>query len=412
MDRNDEWDDEVHAENEVLVELDLQVQVEPNEPERGGDQDQDLSLSSDIYLLKNQAFLWEYDSKLKLKEEYHTPIIFGCNKSPTKNAFRGNDVEKPEMLKALEKSFNRTFPLSMEQVPAMTLRRGHMKCMSDYTLFIEVNPKDEFYKKIRKAVTDPVLYVELKVDEVQGLIEILLDDEDFSDLKPFKREFCRVVNKKLKRSEDIKGFISVKLGGKENKLTENGGCLGDKLLNENADKDYTLVGGSGKEMNCHQLILKLHGPFFRKMLESGMKESSGIVTLAELNDEAMEAFLKFLYKWDVEEPMKNFSIAMNLLKVGHTYHIKDLEESMIQVFNNRRNASDNFHWNKGCSLEKVVELYTFAHNVGVTCAGVEETCVKILKSRLDELKDTKLLDKIFATNIDVGKKLFLAFGRK
>ncbi|CAL8115195.1 unnamed protein product [Orchesella dallaii] len=353
------------------------------------------------------------DYELKLKKKYQTPIIFGCNKSRTKsNPSRGNDIEKPGMLKALEKSFNRTFPLSMQQVPAMTLGRGMVECMSDYRLFIEVNPKDEFYKKIRKAVNDPVLYVELKVDEVQGLIEILLDDDDVSYMKPFKREFCRVVNKKLKRSEDIQGFISVKLGGNEKKLTENEGCLGDKLLHENADTDYTLIGGGGKEMKCHQLILKLQGTFFRKMLESGMKESSGKVTLVELHDESMEAFLRFLYKWDTEEPMKNFAIAMNLLKVGHTYQIKDLEESMIQVFNNRRNEVDNSNWYKGCSLDKVVQLYTFAHNVGETYVNVEKACVNIMKSRLDELKDTKLLDQIFETNIDVAKKLFLAFGRK
>ena len=65
--------------------------------------------------------------------------------------------------------------------------------------------------------------------------------------------------------------------------------------------DLTLVIQDGKEFKAHRRVLAEASPFFKKLLNSDMKESNeGVVRLEMLAELAMRVILEFIYTGSVE----------------------------------------------------------------------------------------------------------------
>ncbi|ODN00210.1 Kelch repeat and BTB domain-containing protein 12 [Orchesella cincta] len=371
--------------------------------------------SSDIYLVKDHTFHWKVDEKLKKEKQYQTDITLCWNTNDDVRLPQGSRRKKPRLLQNLEKNFNLTFPLAMKWSAAMSLQRSFWKQYSDYCISFKVNTADKFFQKLQRLVINPTLIVELKIDKLTDSIEIRLDDDVHDVVEVFKRDFCRLSNKKLHKGENIDGSFSVKLKGEENKYAEpyKGFNLAEKLWKQKADDaDCTIVVANGVEIKCHQLILKLHSPVFRSMFESGMSETmTRRVNIKDMTEEAMVAILKFLYTWDLELPMRNMSVASRLLQAGHRYEIKNLEQAMTQLFGAKRSPDDYKEWAASTTVEEILDTYVFAHNVGSDLKDVETTCVKMLKIRTTELEKSEQFKDMFRTKQEIAAKLCLAFAK-
>ncbi|CAL8102708.1 unnamed protein product [Orchesella dallaii] len=369
--------------------------------------------SADVYLVKEYAFQWAVDPQSRIKKEYQTDITICWNKIVNENESFGIGVEKSRLLKSLEKSFNLSLPLRLNWITAMSLKRRFSEVFSDYCIFFNVNDENEFIRKLKHAMVNSVLMVELKMGDVTETINFRLDSDDIAEPKFFKRDFSRLANKKLKIGEHVDGSLSVKIHGEERMYVETyeGFNILEKLLDD-SDADFTLVSSNGAEIKCHQLILKLHSPVFRSMIESGMQETATRkVAMDGMPEDAVRALVKFLYTWDLSEPIKNLSIAIQLLQAGHKYEIKDLERAMIQLFGAKRSLDDYKTWFSKTAMDDIFELYVFAHEVGSPFEEVEDACIKMFKLRRDDVGRTQRFKQIFLTNPALAMELCLSMAK-
>ncbi|ODN03703.1 Speckle-type POZ protein, partial [Orchesella cincta] len=388
-DENDEIDD--------IVNRDMDISIESVE-----------DTSSIVFIVKNHNFLWEGFPESKEKKEYQEDLLFGWTNNCVGSPHR-ESVEIQPLQKVLEKTFGRSFPLSTKRNLALSL---HLDV--GYILYIQLNAENQFFQKLREVVSNPILIVDLKMVQLHESIEIPLNDGDFAMLKYPSLEFEMLTSRKLQRGESVIGTISVKLRGQENQLLGkyDGPNLAEMLLSNKADTDCTLVAANGKELQCHQLILKTHSIIFKTMFDSGMQEStSRRVEVNYMTEEAVDAFLLFLYSRDLTKPTKNCSVAVSILKTAHMYQIKELELAMIRLLTAKRNPDDEKKWYYSVSLEEAMDLYIFAHKVECNYESVKVACARLLKSRLDELKDSNMFKAIFRTHPDVAMQLALDFGK-
>ncbi len=99
----------------------------------------------------------------------------------------------------------------------------------------------------------------------------------------------------------------------------------------------------GKQFSCHKVILAGQSTVFDRMFsdENNLEVRQGIVTIQDMDQDAMEAFLRFLYTGSFDDQMKKH--ARSLLTTGDKYDVKLLtalaEEELVNV-TNAANAID------------------------------------------------------------------------
>ena len=95
--------------------------------------------------------------------------------------------------------------------------------------------------------------------------------------------------------------------------------------------DITLITKDDLELMAHRNILSAASPFFRKLLQSDMKENrEGIVRFEEISGSAMEDVLEFIYTGTVEvteENAEELVVATNYLLVTN---LKTIANRFIQ----------------------------------------------------------------------------------
>ena len=101
--------------------------------------------------------------------------------------------------------------------------------------------------------------------------------------------------------------------------------------------DITLITKDDQEFKAHRNILSAASPFFRKLLQSDMKENrEGIVRFEEISGSAMEDVLEFIYTGTVEvteENAEELVVATNYLLVPNLKTISGLIQQQICELN-------------------------------------------------------------------------------
>ncbi len=78
-----------------------------------------------------------------------------------------------------------------------------------------------------------------------------------------------------------------------------------------------------------------------------------------------------LYCSDIEDCLKSGTIAFELLEAGHKYHIVELENAMLAIFEAMHSL-----W---YSVDVAVKLLIFSRKVGQKMERIGERCLRLLK---------------------------------
>lgn len=109
--------------------------------------------------------------------------------------------------------------------------------------------------------------------------------------------------------------------------------VNERMLKEEVGADAVILAEGGVPIRCHKSFLMVHSPVFREMFETNMMEGDACtVYMTYLTEAQVHNFLEYLYCSETTEAENNCEVALVLLEAGHKYHIKELEESMKEIF--------------------------------------------------------------------------------
>ncbi|CAL8108337.1 unnamed protein product [Orchesella dallaii] len=171
--------------------------------------------------------------------------------------------------------------------------------------------------------------------------------------------------------------------------------VGRKFLEENLHSDFTIIAQNRTRIPTHKLVLAAHSPVFQRMLESDCQETMENIIELDNSKEGVMAFLKFLYYSDIEDPIGNERVALELLELGHKYEISSLENVMKALF-----LSVDCY-----SVDVAVTLF---HRSGMV-AGYEDLkakAVRSIKLRKNDLKESTVFDELVRKDPEMTKELF------
>ena len=121
-----------------------------------------------------------------------------------------------------------------------------------------------------------------------------------------------------------------------------------KMLYDSRDEegDFSVKLKSGKSLKIHSLILKQHSEVLAMMIVADFKEKKEkTIQFGSYNDEAVLAFIKFLYGYELNhENDVNYEAAMELIEMGGVYDIREVQNAaaayVIEKYLKVENAFD------------------------------------------------------------------------
>jgi hypothetical protein len=181
-------------------------------------------------------------------------------------------------------------------------------------------------------------------------------------------------------------------------------CWAKKMFSDSFTDVIFHVGEEGKDfpaiVKAHKSVLSARSPVFEAMYTTDMEEkSTGIVKLKGVSQEAMYAFLEYLY--DVNPPELYFStskLCLDVLELAHKYQVSELVEACVrQLIFTRINK---------LTLQDALGMYTLAHRFEFS--DLQSRALLFLgrckeKFRLPENKDA--LRKFMADENDIAPDL-------
>ncbi|CAL8084301.1 unnamed protein product [Orchesella dallaii] len=108
-------------------------------------------------------------------------------------------------------------------------------------------------------------------------------------------------------------------------------CL-RRMFEEKLHCDFVLNPANRKPIECHKSVLASVSPVFKAMLAANLQKARDNVCNMNFSEESVKAMLKFCYYSDLEGPMGNPYIALELLEIGHFYGIQSLEDTILDIF--------------------------------------------------------------------------------
>jgi len=103
-----------------------------------------------------------------------------------------------------------------------------------------------------------------------------------------------------------------------------------RILEERIRADFTLIAENGSKIPCHKVFLEASSPIFIRIVNRGDSYK-----MTAYSEEAIKAFLKFIYLNKVEEmeaeDSKSTKIVLQLLKIGMQYGILGLGDHMASA---------------------------------------------------------------------------------
>ena len=138
--------------------------------------------------------------------------------------------------------------------------------------------------------------------------------------------------------------------------------------------DITLITKDDQEFKAHRNILSAASPFFRKLLQSDMKENrEGIVRFEEISGSAMEDVLEFIYTGTVEvteENAEELVVATNYLLVTN---LKKIASRFIQQRMCELNCISTFYLAEKYDCEELLnDSKSFIHANFASVADTKE----------------------------------------
>jgi hypothetical protein len=128
-------------------------------------------------------------------------------------------------------------------------------------------------------------------------------------------------------------------------------------LNNPDNADLVLTCASGAKLFAASFMLRARSPYFVKMLDSGMKESSTREIRIDASYEAVFAMLKFLYTDELDVPPV---VAVELLVLSDMYFMSSLKakaECLVLKSVDPTTALEFYGWAKERGL-KQLEKFT------------------------------------------------------
>ncbi|CAL8108174.1 unnamed protein product [Orchesella dallaii] len=208
-------------------------------------------------------------------------------------------------------------------------------------------------------------------------------------------------------ASEIEGEISIKLIGDPESILGwvspyDNESLCRKFLEDRMFTDFILISEDNQELPCHKLFLEGHSPVFAAMfkMENERTNENKSCKLAA-SKESVEALLKFLYCSDLDFPLENSGVALELLNIGHQYLIATLENSMTEILMRKP-----VEW-----FDKEVALLLFIRarklEEDYDYASLKEKAVEVIKAKGTELNSSSVMDKILKEDPVSAKELLV-----
>ncbi|CAL8132590.1 unnamed protein product [Orchesella dallaii] len=160
------------------------------------------------------------------------------------------------------------------------------------------------------------------------------------------------------------------------------------VLEEELYTDFILIAGDGSKVPCNKVYLASRSPVFRRMLQSGMKESTeNECKLEDMSKEGVKALLKYVYYFCVEDALQVPKIAMELLEAGHKYDITALEDTMKRIFIGKPDE-----W---FTVDAALLLFLWSLKMN-NCEDLTSKAVMIINKRWNEARKTSVFQERFA----------------
>jgi len=125
----------------------------------------------------------------------------------------------------------------------------------------------------------------------------------------------------------------------------------------------------------------------------------------EMSEEGLAAFLKYIYYLDLDDALKNGSVALELLKTGHKYDMAALEKATQQIFKGK--GVDWF------DVDVAMHLFLWSRKMDGDYEDVKMKAVQVIKKYVgmywndmfkklvDYIQDMILLEWTFITEKQV-----------
>jgi len=126
--------------------------------------------------------------------------------------------------------------------------------------------------------------------------------------------------------------------------------------------DFSVKLKNGKSLKIHSLILQHHSEVLAKMMFADFKEKKEkTIQFRKYNDEAVLAFIKFLYGYELNhENDVTYEAAMELIEMGGVYDIREVQNAaaayVIEKYLKVENVFDVMQVCKENNAEEAVDL--------------------------------------------------------
>ncbi|ODM93552.1 BTB/POZ domain-containing protein [Orchesella cincta] len=168
-----------------------------------------------------------------------------------------------------------------------------------------------------------------------------------------------------------------------------------KSLEEELHTDFTIVAENGTKIRAHKMMLAAQSPVFERMLQTDCVESKENECKVKNSEQGVRAFLKYLYYANIDDPLANVNVALELLELGHKYEVLTLENVIKAMFL----SVECFSFDVGLALfhrSRLVHGYE----------DLKAKAVQSIKMRKDQLKDSILFDELTKNDPAMMKELF------
>ena len=163
-----------------------------------------------------------------------------------------------------------------------------------------------------------------------------------------------------------------------------------RCFNTDHLSDVEVALPDGRRLKCHKFVLSLRSPVFERMLSNREFEDirDGVITVEDINADAIEALLKYLYTDHVQESQINLS----LFFAADKYQIANLTK-----------LCEN-HLLKTLTRENVIDILVAAYLVENSTSSMLKTVMGFLNTHKDVLTATEW-DKLKSTYPAIGNRM-------
>ncbi|ODM93553.1 Protein maternal effect lethal 26 [Orchesella cincta] len=168
-------------------------------------------------------------------------------------------------------------------------------------------------------------------------------------------------------------------------LVPTGNPINKKLMEERLYSDFILVAQNRVAFPTHKMFLAVHSPVLHDLLLS-TDWRQRIKSPYHLNnsEEAVRAFLKFIYYFDIDDPLGNPNVALELLELGRKFEIPDLE-NVIQAM---------FLSVECLKVDVALDLFRLSGRNVYGYQALREKAVNSLKMRKEDFKESTGFEKL------------------